>query len=97
MMANVYFTEQAEKDLEAIIDITIQRWGIAQSHNYIDDQQEITQILADNPPLGTERDELSQGLRSFPYQSHLFFYVQQKDGVAIVRVLHTSVDVVRYF
>ena len=96
-MANFYFTEQAEKDLEAIIDFTVQRGGAAQSHNYIDDLEALTQILADNPLLGTQRDELFQGLRSFPYQSHLLFYVLQKEGIAIVRVLHTSVDVVRYF
>lgn len=96
-MASFYFTEQAEKDSEAIIDFTFQRWGIAQSHNYIDDLQETAQILADNPLLGTERDELSQGVRSFPFQSHLLFYVQRQEGIAVVRVLHTSVDVVRYF
>lgn len=96
-MANFYFTEQAEKDLEAIIDFTVQRWGAAQSHNYIDELEALAQILADNPLLGTERDELSQGLRSFPYQSHVLFYVLQQEGIAIVRVLHTSVDVVRYF
>lgn len=97
MMANFYFTEQAEKDLEAIIDFTVQRWGVAQSHNYIDDLEALAQILADNPMLGTERNELSQGLCGFPYQSHVLFYVRTKDGIAIVRVLHTSVDVVRYF
>ena len=96
-MANFYFTEQAEKDLEAIIDFTVQRWGAAQSHNYIDELEALAQILADNPLLGTERDELSQGLRSFPYESHLLFYVLQQDRIAIVRVLHMSVDVVRYF
>lgn len=96
-MGTFYFTEQAEKDLEAIIDFTFQRWGAAQSHNYIDDLEALAQILADNPLLGAERDELSQGLRSFPYQSHVLFYMQHKEGVAIVRVLHTSVDVVRFF
>ena len=96
-MANFYFTEQAEKDLEAIVDFTVQRWGVVQSHSYLDDLQAITQTLAENPLLGIEREELFQGLRSFPYQSHLLFYVLQTDGIAIVRVLHTSVDVVRYF
>lgn len=96
-MANLYFTEQAEKDLETIIDFTVQRWGATQSHNYIDDLEALAQILADNPLLGTECQELSQGLRSFPYQSHLLFYVLQKDGITIVRVLHKSVDVVKYF
>lgn len=95
-MANFYFTEQAEKDLETIIDFTVQRWGVAQSYSYIDDLQAIAQILADNPLLGAEREELSQGLRSFPYQSHLLFYVLQKEGIVFVRVLHASVDVIRY-
>lgn len=96
-MANFYFTEQAEKDLEAIIDFTFQRWGNTQSHTYIDSLQETAQILADNPLLGAERDELSKGIRSFPYQNHLLFYVLHKEGITIVRVLHMSVDVVRYF
>ncbi len=56
-MANFYFTEQAEKDLETIIDFTVQRWGAAQTHNYIDDLA-LAQILADNSLLGTECDEL---------------------------------------
>lgn len=97
-MANFYFTEQAEKDLEAIIDFTLQRWGMAQPHIYIDALQETAQILADNPQLGTERDELSQGLRSFPHQSHVLFYMpQRQEGITIVRVLYASVDVLRYF
>lgn len=96
-MTNYYFTEQAEKDLESITDFTVQRWGTAQALNYLDELHEIAQLLADNPLLGAERDELCQGLHSFPYQSHMLFYVLQKEGIVIVRVLHTSVDVVRHF
>lgn len=96
-MAFYYFTEQAEQDLVAITDFTCETWGAKQASIYLDELESTAQILADNPALGLVRDELYAGLCSFPYQAHIIFYFIQIDSIAIVRVLHSSVDVVRYF
>lgn len=96
-MASYIFTAQAEQDLEAIIDFTIQRWGKTQANTYLNNLCEKAQTLADNPALGLPRDSLAQDLLSFPHQSHIIFYLPQADGIAIVRVLHASVDIVKQF
>jgi toxin ParE1/3/4 len=51
-------------------------------------------LLAGNPEIGRLRPELSvQGLRSFPVQTHVIFYLAQQDGIEVVRVLHGSRDI----
>ena len=90
------FTDKAEHDLERIIDYTINHWGNSQANVYIDALEELAQTLADNPDIGMVRDKLSAGLLSFPYQSHVLYYVKSKRGVTIVRVLHASMDSVNH-
>ena len=70
-MASYVFTDKAERDLELIIDYTIENWGPMQAIGYIDGLEEIAQTLADNPDIGFKRDSLSAGLLSFPYQRHI--------------------------
>lgn len=44
--------------------------------------------LASIPHIGRSRDELSQGLRSFPVGQYVIFYRPNEDWIEIVRVLH---------
>lgn len=96
-MRGYFFTEQAERDLEAIIDFTLQHWGAAQTIQYIDGMHEKSQTLANNPELGLARNRLYQGLLSLPHKSHVIFYVKQANAITIVRVLHASLDVSQQF
>ncbi|MBU4234561.1 MAG: type II toxin-antitoxin system RelE/ParE family toxin [Desulfobacterales bacterium] len=50
------------------------------------------QALASHPNLGRSRDELEEGLRSFPVGKYVIFYRAIPAGVEIVRVLHGSRD-----
>jgi len=50
------------------------------------------QALAGHPNLGRSRDELAEGLRSFPVGKYVIFYRAIPAGVEIVRVLHGSRD-----
>jgi toxin ParE1/3/4 len=87
-VAKFLFTERAENDLEDIIDYTLIEWGSVQSHHYVDGLEELSQLLADNPSVGTSRDSLSKGVMSFSYRSHILYYIKQRHGITIVRVLH---------
>lgn len=49
--------------------------------------------LASNPTMGRARDELAEGLRSFPVGRYVIFYRPIPKGVEIVRVLHGSRDI----
>jgi toxin ParE1/3/4 len=91
-----HFTDKAERDLEGIIDHTIQEWGVAQAHTYLDGLETRARLLADNPDLGTTRETLTEGLLSFPYESHILYYKKQARGIVIVRVLHQHMDPVKH-
>ena len=90
------FTDKAEHDLERIIDFTVKHWGSSQAIEYIDALEELAQTLADNPDIGIARDKLLAGLFSFPYQSHMLYYMKNTHGVTIIRVLHASMDSVNH-
>ena len=90
------FTDKAERDLEGIIDYTVQQWGASQADTYLDGLETRAQLLADNPDLGAKRQALSEGLLSFPYESHILYYMKQPGGITIVRVLHQNMDPLKH-
>ena len=90
------FTDKAERDLEGIIDYTVQEWGVSQANTYLDGLESRAQLLAENPDLGTARETLSEGLLSFPYESHILYYKKHARGIVIVRVLHQHMDPVKH-
>jgi toxin ParE1/3/4 len=91
-MAQYNFTGNADLDLEPIVDDTHQTWGALQTNKYIDGLAKIAQTLAENPDVGANRESISPGLRSLPYKSHIFYYLNIQQGVSIVRVLHSNMD-----
>jgi toxin ParE1/3/4 len=46
------------------------------------------ELYAENPAMGTKREMLAPGLRSFPIGKYLAFYRIVSDGIQLVRVLH---------
>lgn len=95
-MPRYEFAEQAERDLEAITDYTLERWGSAQAVKYLDGLEERARTLAVNPGLGVRRDSLIEGLISFPYGSHILYYLKQPHGITIIRILHQRMDPKRH-
>ena len=95
-MSSYVFTEKAERDLENIVDYTVEQWGTVRAIQYIESLQEVAQLLASNPDIGMKRDNLSAGLLSFPCQSHILYYLKNTHGVSIIRVLHSNMDPVRH-
>ena len=87
-MAQHRFSAHAQRDLINIINYTIENWGKTQANIYIDGLEELAENLAKSPALGTHRNDLIDGLLSFPYQSHILFYTSTKSGITIIRVLH---------
>lgn len=45
-------------------------------------------VLADNPNLAREREELRQRPRAFLYKAHLIFYQAEVDGILVLRIRH---------
>lgn len=48
--------------------------------------------LARQPSIGRAREELAEGLRSFPVDRYIIFYRPTPKGIEIIRVLHGARD-----
>jgi toxin ParE1/3/4 len=90
------FTDKAERDLESIIDYTVHEWGVSQANTYLDGLESRAQLLAENLGLGAARETLSEGLLSFPYESHILYYKKHARNIVIVRVLHQHMDPIKH-
>lgn len=59
---------------------------------FIDLLHQKFQVLARSPNIGRVRNEITEGLRSFPVGRYVIFYRPAAAGIEIVRVLHGSRD-----
>lgn len=96
-MADYRLSGQAALDLSEIADFTIERFGVEQARRYRDGLKDCFEQLAENPRMGRRAEHLARHLRRFEHQSHVVFYLPQPAGPLIVRVLHSRMDVARFF
>lgn len=85
----------AIRDLERIGAYTTQRWGADQKRTYLTGIRDTFRNIRDMPGIGASRDEIAHGLRAHPVQSHIIYYRETNDTIAVVRVLHRSMDPTR--
>lgn len=69
----------------------------AAADRLLNEFEEKFQLLAEFPGLGQWRNDLAEGLRSFPVGNYLIFYFPLSDGITIVRVLHGARNLKRIF
>lgn len=88
---------EAEADLGDIFDYTSEQFGIDQAASYLSELEAQLIQLTTNPKLGRERKEIRAGLRSIACNSHVIFYRIRTDHIRIVRILHGSRDLPKFF
>jgi len=54
-------------------------------------------LLRKNPLLGREQYKYLVGLRSFVAKNYFIFYLPLKNGIEVLRVLHSSRDIEKIF
>lgn len=91
-MQGYRFAESAEEDLAEIVRHTLQSWGAKQATRYIDGLEVLAEKLATTPKIGKACETFSPGLRAFPCESHVLYYLSDERGVVILRVLHKSMN-----
>lgn len=91
-MADVRLSTRAAADLGGIARNTIEIFGVEQARRYRDDLEACFRTLAENPRLGRSAERLRPGLRRFEHRSHAVFYMQNEDGILIVRILHVRME-----
>lgn len=89
-------SQKTKEDIEAIFDFGCQKFGKEQALNYLTGLRSHFELLLKHPDIGKKRDEIKEGLYSFPYASHIIFYRFLRDQIRIVRVLHGSRDIRKF-
>ncbi len=87
----------ADKDLDEIFDYTEKEYGFNQAEKYLNELEIVFISLVANPYIGRARNEIKKDLFSITEQKHTIFYRIIDDYIRIVRVLHGSKDVLRFF
>ncbi len=79
-------------DLEGIYKYSYDNFGQKIAVQYMTDIDESFEKIAENPNLGCDYREVFSNGRVVLVASHLVFYKVMETTVAVVRVLHKSMD-----
>ena len=90
-------SKKAKKDLEEIFDYTVETYNLKKAFTYITEIKITISNLLFIPSLGKERLEIKKGLFSISKNEHIIFYRILKNKIRIVRILHGSSDLPKYF
>lgn len=92
-MSRFELASRAAADLLEVVRYTHEKWGSAQAQRYREELELALQHLSLTPDVGRKRDAIAPGLRSFPVAQHVAFYIQRKDKILVLRILHPRMDV----
>ena len=92
MTHQVWFTPVAKEHLREIWEYTVAKWGTDQAEKYLLGIDEQLALIAENPEMGFDHPKITPGCRSYPYESHVIFYLLTPDEVQVVGVLHGRRD-----
>ena len=87
---------KAINDLEDIYLYSAREFGLQRTEDYILAIETSFQYLANDPLISRKCDYIHQNLRAFNVGSHVIFLKITDYGIAVIRVLHQSMDFNRY-
>lgn len=91
-MIPVEFSEDADADLESILDYSVEMFGEAIAEKYLRDIERALEELAQYPELGVVHADLRQKPRCLPCREHRIFYRFDGAAVFVGRILHKAMD-----
>lgn len=83
---------QAKRDLAAIADYGMTRWGEGAAEEYLRAIGKALDRYAASPGLGSDRSTYQAGLRKADVESHHAYYFTVEGGIDVIRILHPSMD-----
>ncbi len=88
MAVTYHLTPAAKSDLIGIHRFTIAQWGVTQSKTYLSGLKQTIELLAKTPSLGKNRSDVRMNVFSFPYSSHVIYYIQHEHQLVVFGILH---------
>ncbi len=93
-MRELVFSPSAREDLRQIVEYVGDAAGVDVAAEVIRRIREKCRLIAETPgTIGTGRDELRSGVRSFAAKPYVLFFRYTDSTVEIIRVLHGRQDV----
>lgn len=95
-MARVIRSEQAQQDLEVILDyLDIQSTQAADRFATKFDQT--CNLHAQHPQIGMSAEQYATNLRHFTVANYAIFYRPLEDGIEVIRIIHGARDLPKLF
>lgn len=94
-MARIERRPRARSDLLSIFTCIADQSGEARAEQSLRKLGATLATLAQQPLMGRARPELGEGIRSFPFDGYIAFYLAFDDGIDLVRVIHAKLDLER--
>ena len=84
---------QAENDIVDIAEASLRLFSEAQAWSYHSQLFDLFDLIAANPQMARERDEISPPVRIHPFKAHLIVHTLSETGdVLIIRIRHSHED-----
>ena len=90
-MSSYRYSSDANADVEEIALYIFDLNPVA-AHHFLNALEETCELLAEHPLIGRLRQELGEGIRSFPVGNYLVFYTPASDGIDVARVIYGGRD-----
>jgi toxin ParE1/3/4 len=95
-MARIERTRESKRDYEGILDY-IAADNPSAAEKLIRTFDSKLSDYAEQPRMGTLREEYGKDIRSFPVGNYIIYYRPIRDGIELIRVLHAHRDHRRIF
>lgn len=84
---------EAEEDIIAIAEQGVCMFGTAQARRYHDDLFTVFDLIAANPRMAREREEISPPVRIHPFKAHLIVCrIEEGGAIFVIRIRHGHED-----
>lgn len=84
---------KAEEDIIAIAEHGIAMFGPIQAKRYHSDLFNTLDLIAKNPQMAREREEISPRVRTHPFKAHLIIYqIEQNGAIFVIRIRNAFED-----
>lgn len=87
---------KAEEDIIAIAEHGIATFGTMQTKRYHSDLFNTLDLIAKNPQMAREREEISPPIRIHPFKAHLIIHqIEQNGTIFVIRIWNAFEDCIR--
>ena len=88
---------KAHADIKKILRYSFQQFGESQAVKYKSGPEACFQLLADNPDMGSECNEIRDGYFRHEHEKHIIFYRQRLNDILIVTIIHDRMNLKNIF